>query len=82
MILRGARCQCSVCGEYFTRGRWFDRHRVGRDSDRRCLDKGEMEALGMVQRRVGTERLWSGPRMSLEALTARRQAAQAAEEVG
>ena len=35
----------------------------------------------MVQRQVAGESLWAGPRMSLEALTARRQAVQAAEAV-
>jgi len=81
MILRGARCQCVVCGEYFTRARWFDRHRAGPYTDRWCLSALAMEALGMFQRQVGEERLWAGPRMPLEALTARRQAAQAAEAV-
>jgi hypothetical protein len=76
MILGGARCQCAVCGNRFTRARWFDRHRVGPYTDRWCLSGFAMETLGMVQREEGH---WGGPRMPLEALATRRQAVQAAE---
>ena len=92
MTLKGSRCQCAVCGEYFTRARWFDRtkcsitrlrrHRVGPYTDRWCLSELAMEALGMVRRQVGEEGIWGGPRMPLEALTARRQAVQVTEGVG
>ena len=62
MILRGSRCQCAVCGKYFTRVRWFDRHRAGPYTDSWCLSEFAMEALGMVERQEG---LWGGPRMPL-----------------
>jgi hypothetical protein len=56
------RRQCAVCGEYFTRARWFDRHRVGPYTDRWCLSGFAMETPGMVQREEGH---WGGPRMPL-----------------
>ena len=42
--LKGCRCQCAACGEYFGSERAFDRHRVGDYAEpgqwqgtRRCL---------------------------------------------
>ena len=51
--LKGCRCQCAACGEYFGSERAFDRHRVGefevpgRESDsRRCLRLRELLSAG------------------------------------
>ena len=51
--LKGCRCQCAACGEYFGSERAFDRHRVGeyevpgRASDsRRCLRLRELLSAG------------------------------------
>ena len=51
--LRGDRCRCATCGEYFNSTFAFDRHRVGgyqtatKPSTRRCLTVAEMAAKGM-----------------------------------
>ncbi len=52
-MLKGCRCQCTACRDYFGSERAFDRHRVGNfakagdwRSTRRCLEKDEMRALG------------------------------------
>lgn len=45
--LRGNRCECSVCLLRFGGTRAFDRHRVGRHGARRCLEPGELLALGL-----------------------------------
>ena len=51
--LKGCRCQCVACGEYFGSERAFDRHRVGDYAEpgqwrgtRRCLLLDEMMAAG------------------------------------
>ena len=51
--LRGGRCQCAACGEYFASERAFDRHRIGDHAPvgrwqgtRRCMSLPEMLTLG------------------------------------
>lgn len=52
--LTGNRCQCTVCGEVFSRERAFDRHRVGEHGvNRRCLTLGEMRARGWKRNKAG-----------------------------
>jgi len=53
--LRGDRCQCGACGEYFNSTYAFDLHRVGefRDGSRRCLSVEEMRERGMVKNKLG-----------------------------
>jgi len=58
--LKGNRCQCPACGEYFSRPRAFDRHRVGDHAKldewqgvRRCLTEAEMQARGMQRNAAG-----------------------------
>lgn len=48
-------CQCSACGEYFTSGARFDRHRVGkyRPMERRCLTPNEMATKGWTKNEGG-----------------------------
>lgn len=59
MKLRGDRCHCRNCLEYFNSTRAFDRHRTGsygtmrEPGDRRCLTVPEMEARGMVRNAAG-----------------------------
>jgi len=48
MILRGDRCRCSGCGEYFNSTYMFDKHRRGDYPARRCLTPTEMTAKGYV----------------------------------
>lgn len=71
MKLQGKRCQCTVCGEYFTAASNFDRHRVSNrgvvGQERWCLSAFGIEAVGLVQRQLGDERLWSMPGIALEA---------------
>ena len=49
-VLRGSRCQCPECGEFFSSVATFDRHRVGEFAGaggvntRRCLTVAEMMA--------------------------------------
>ena len=45
-MLRGAECECTGCGERFSRERNFDRHRVGPSHARRCLSVEAMAAQG------------------------------------
>lgn len=59
-VLRGSRCQCAACGEFFSRPRAFDRHRVGSYAkqgewrgDRRCLTPAEMMAKGWTRNPAG-----------------------------
>lgn len=49
--LTGGRCQCVVCGVYFTSAREFDRHRIDAyavpsqwQGNRRCLTLAELDA--------------------------------------
>jgi hypothetical protein len=52
--LRGCRCQCTACGQYFTCERTFDHHRYGDHAvSRHCLTVAEMEAGGWMQNRQG-----------------------------
>ena len=51
--LKGCRCQCAACGEYFASERAFDRHRVGDyaapghwQGTRRCLSLSDLLAAG------------------------------------
>lgn len=44
-VLRGSRCQCTVCALIFGNGRGFDAHRVGEIGQRRCLTANELIAL-------------------------------------
>lgn len=54
--LKGCRCQCAGCGEYFASERAFERHRIGSYADpdqwqgtRRCLNLSEMLANGWTR---------------------------------
>lgn len=66
MKLRGRRCQCRTCGEYFNAASLFDQHRTGPytladgSCGRRCLTPDEMREKGMVQRADG---FWGGEPM-------------------
>jgi hypothetical protein len=52
--LRGNRCQCTACGEYFNRVSTFDKHRTGAyDERRRCLSVPEMEGKGWKRNAAG-----------------------------
>jgi hypothetical protein len=57
--LRGDRCLCHGCGEYFNSSAAFDKHRIGQyDSTRpgygrRCRTPKEMCAAGMAQTGAG-----------------------------
>lgn len=51
--LTGATCECTACGERFSRERSFDRHRVGSIGARRCLSEGEMLARGWTRNARG-----------------------------
>lgn len=59
--LTGNRCQCAACGQFFSRVRVFDRHRVGpygkkgESCGRRCLTSAEMAARGW---HVNADGLW------------------------
>lgn len=56
--LRGDRCRCSGCGEYFTTTSTFDRHRKGPYTDRRCLTASELQELGWSKNPFG---FWMRP---------------------
>lgn len=48
MNLTGDRNQCPTCSHYFNSSHAFDKHRKGKHGpDRRCLEIGEMLAIGM-----------------------------------
>lgn len=53
MILRGDRCRCSACGEYFNSTGMFDAHRRGAYPDRRCLTVAEMYSKGYLPNQAG-----------------------------
>ena len=57
--LRGKRCQCSVCGEFFGSVTSFDKHRKGEHSagSRHCLDP---ETAGLVIRETPAGTFWAG----------------------
>lgn len=46
-------CRCPVCEEPFNSVHAFDRHRVGRANDRKCLKPTEMVKIGMVRSKRG-----------------------------
>jgi hypothetical protein len=56
--LRGDRCRCSGCGEYFTTTSTFDRHRKGPYTDRTCLSVDALFALGWKTNKYG---FWMRP---------------------
>ena len=47
-VLRGDRCQCMACGEYFRSTSAFDHHRAGEWNARHCLDRAQMGAKGLI----------------------------------
>jgi hypothetical protein len=51
--LRGDRCRCPVCGEYLNSTGMFDRHRIGKYPDRRCLTPKEMLERGFTRNTAG-----------------------------
>ena len=53
MKLSGDRCQCTACGEYFNSTGMFDRHRVDKYPNRRCLTTDEMSLKGYTTNRAG-----------------------------
>lgn len=63
-VLRGSRCQCAACEQYFSCAAAFDRHRVGDFAGvggintRRCLLVEEMLAQGWAQNERG---FWRRP---------------------
>jgi uncharacterized protein YwgA len=52
-VLRGDRCQCTVCREYFNSTYAFDKHRKGPYTNRRCLTVNQMYNAGMAINRAG-----------------------------
>ena len=59
--LRGDRCQCTACGEYFNRTSVFDKHRIGDYGMRRCRTPDVMIAIGMF---LGNDGFWRGSRFN------------------
>lgn len=54
MILRGDRCQCAACDEYFNSTFAFDKHRIGKHGEsRRCMDVNTMLEKGMSKNKGG-----------------------------
>jgi hypothetical protein len=52
--LRGDRCLCRACGEFFNSTFMFDKHRRGKyPGGRRCLTPAELEAKGHVRNEAG-----------------------------
>jgi hypothetical protein len=48
--LRGGRCQCTACSEYFSSERAFDRHRTGDfEHGRWCIPTADLIAAGWVR---------------------------------
>ena len=53
-VLRGDRCQCTACGEYFNSTYAFDKHRRGRHGiNRLCLPPNGMLEAGMSLNEAG-----------------------------
>lgn len=88
--LRGCRCQCGGCGEYFSSEGAFDRHRVGNYAEpgqwkgtRRCMTLAEMLAAGFRRNPQGfllkppRKRGWAGVKAGTCTLTAPTLAASA-----
>jgi hypothetical protein len=65
--LRGRRCQCQGCFEYFNSTTAFDRHRVGnwmnRGENRRCLTVEEMREKGFTLNKSNFWITRSGPEL-------------------
>lgn len=59
-LLKGDRNQCTICNQYFNSTRAFEKHRVGKYNDRRCLTAEEMLAKGMSLNAAG---FWIGTKM-------------------
>ena len=55
------RCLCSVCGEYFSSDRAFDRHRHGPADDRSCFTPPDMYQRGFRHVSRGGYWYWSAP---------------------
>ena len=57
MLLRGNRCRCSGCGEYFNSEAAFSKHRVGEytldPKTRGCLTRQGMKDAGMAVNEAG-----------------------------
>jgi len=48
-VLRGDRCQCTVCLEYFNSTYAFDKHRIGKHGvNRQCMSVNRMYEAGMA----------------------------------
>src|SRR5579863_20205 len=77
LALRGNRCRCTACGDYFNSIFAFDRHRVGNYStrtSRRCLTVAELAARGWARNAAG---FWITRPMPREAATVRVEAHRA-----
>ena len=56
--LKGNRCYCRGCGEYFSVVSNFDKHRIWKDDKRVCADP---ESLGMEIKQTGQGTYWGMP---------------------
>ena len=73
MILRGDRCQCAACDEYFNSTAAFDKHRRGEHGvDRYCLTPEMMLEKGMSRNTAG---FWITQAMPSEKVKTRRESA-------
>jgi hypothetical protein len=79
VILRGDRCLCRTCGEYFNSTRAFDKHRFGDWGMRRCRTPDVMEALGMSKNAKG---FWITSKHSDSAIAQRRSSRVKADPLG
>jgi hypothetical protein len=53
-VLKGDRCQCSACSEYFNSTFAFDKHRRGKHGvSRHCLTPNAMLEAGMAINKAG-----------------------------
>jgi hypothetical protein len=66
--LRGDRCRCTACGEFFNSTSAFDKHRSGSYVSRRCLTADEMLSIGMERPEHG---FWVGSRRPVLTLPSR-----------
>ena len=57
-ILKGKRCQCSACGEFFSSASSFDKHRTGPAAARVCADP---ESVGLSISSRGENTFWTTP---------------------
>ena len=58
--LKGKRCQCSGCGEFFSAISTFDKHRKGDFAVGRYCQNPEMAGLVIRESAAGT--FWAGPK--------------------